>query len=181
MTSPHPDVSTNADLEALLQQEPVPPLPQKQAEPVFLDSWEAEAYAIGNLLVKEGHLLPAEWMQRMAAAIAFAQAAGDPDHGDTYYHHWCAALESFCFDRRWISPELYQRQLDLWAAAIANTPHGVPLALENATEPPRCVDHGHSLGHRHDHHHSHATDALPPSHYWSPIHRSRVNSSSPEH
>lgn len=180
MTSPHPDVSTNADLDALLNREAVPPLPQKQGEPVFRDSWEAEAYAIGNLLVKEGHLLPAEWMQRMAAAIACAQAAGDPDRGDTYYQHWCAALESFCFDRQWILPDLYQQQLDLWAAAIANTPHGVPLALENATAPPCSEGPGHPHGPTHHHHHSHPADAPPPPHYWSPIHRSRVNPIRPE-
>jgi nitrile hydratase accessory protein len=180
MTTPHPDVSTKADLQALLEREALSPLPQKQGEPVFQDSWEAEAYAIGNLLVKEGHLLSAEWMQRMAVAISAAQAAGDPDHGDTYYQHWCAALESFCFDRNWISPDLYQQQLALWAAAIANTPHGVPLALENASAPPCGVDHGHSHAHSHAHGHPHHAAAPPPPHYWTPIHRSPVNPSPPE-
>jgi hypothetical protein len=31
--------------------------------------------------------------QRLPARIAAAQAAGDPDIGDTYYHHWLGALE----------------------------------------------------------------------------------------
>lgn len=180
MTTAHPDVSTNADLDALLHHEAIAPLPQKQGEPVFRDSWEAEAYAIGNLLVKEGHLLPAEWMQRMAAAIAQAQAAGDPDCGDTYYLHWCAALESVCFDREWISPDLYQQQLALWAQAIANTPHGVPLALENATTPPGGHHHGHTHDHGHSHDHGHNANEAPPPHYWTPIHRSRVNPLEPE-
>jgi nitrile hydratase accessory protein len=168
MKAPHPDVSTNAALEGLLYQEAVPPLPHKRGEPVFRDSWEAEAYAIGNLLVKEGHIIPAEWMECMAAAIASAQASGDSDNGDTYYQHWCAALESFCFESGWISPDLYQQQLALWAQAIANTPHGVPLALDNATAPP-CGD-----AHAHSHDHGHHADTPPPQ-VFTPIHRSRVN------
>lgn len=194
MSTPHPDVSSQADLDALLHGEGLAPLPQKRGEPVFRDSWEAEAYAMGNLLVKEGHIVPAQWMERMAAAIASAQAGGDPDCGDTYYHHWCAALESLCFDRDWISPDLYQQQLDLWGHAIANTPHGVPLALENASAPPCGQEHGHHHdqgNHGHHHHpehnhshnhsqsHNHQPDAPPPAHFWTPIHRSRLKPPGP--
>ncbi len=32
-------------------------------------------------------------MAVISAEIAAAQAAGDPDLGDTYYRHWLAALE----------------------------------------------------------------------------------------
>jgi nitrile hydratase accessory protein len=34
-----------------------------------------------------------EWAKALAEEIANAQAAGDPDLGDTYYRHWVAALE----------------------------------------------------------------------------------------
>lgn len=174
MSTPHPDVSSDANLDMLLQQEAVPPLPHKRGEPVFRDSWEAEAYAIGNLLVKEGHILPADWMQRMAAAISSAQATGDPDLGDTYYQHWCAALESFCFDNDWISPDLYEQQLALWGQAIANTPHGVALALANASVPSHGAEHDHTHDHQHGHSHAHASEPAPPAHYHTPIHRSRL-------
>ena len=113
-------------------------------------------------------------MERMAAAISRAQAEGDPDLGDTYYQHWCAALESFCFDHHWISPDLYEQQLALWAQAIANTPHGVPLSLENATAPPHSAGHNHDHGHQHGHSHAHPPEAAPPAHYWTPIYRSRL-------
>ncbi|MFM7265341.1 MAG: nitrile hydratase accessory protein, partial [Cyanobium sp.] len=132
MSPSHPDVSSGADLETLQQVEPLSPLPHKRGEPVFRDSWEAEAYAIGNLLVRDGRLSRAEWMELMASAIRTAQAAGDPDCGDTYYQHWCAALEAFCLQNGWVSADDYAQLLALWARAIANTPHGVPLALENA-------------------------------------------------
>jgi nitrile hydratase accessory protein len=186
MSTSHPDVSTNAGLEELFHEEALPPLPHKRGEPIFRDSWEAEVYAIGNLLVKEGHILPAEWMKCMADAIARAQAEGDPDSGDTYYRHWCAALETVCFEKDWTTPDLYQQQLTLWAIAIANTPHGVPLSLENAFRSDVDIahvgyhGHSHSHTHTHTHTHSHGPEAAPPPQYWTPIHRSRLKPATPE-
>lgn len=175
MSRTNPDVSRGADLAALQQGEPLPPLPHKRGEPVFRDSWEAEAYAIGNLLVKDGRLSRAAWMELTAAAIGSAQAAGDPDSGDTYYQHWCAALEAYCQQKGWVSPEEYQQLLALWAQAIANTPHGVPLALENAFASDADHGHDHPHGHDHGHHHHHpAPGREPPAHYWMPIHRQRL-------
>ena len=34
-----------------------------------------------------------EWAASFAEEIKRAQAAGDPDTGETYYRHWLAALE----------------------------------------------------------------------------------------
>ena len=83
----NPDVTTTADLDQALKAEPLPVLAKNRGEPVFRDSWEAEAFAIGNILVKDERLSCRQWMDLMAAAIQTAQAAGDPDQGDTYYHH----------------------------------------------------------------------------------------------
>lgn len=197
MASNNPDVTTRADVGEALQAEAIQPLPRKRGEPVFQNSWEAEAYAIGNLLVKEGLISCRQWMDLMASAIQRAQTAGDPDHGDTYYNHWCAALESFCFQMQWISQHDYQNLLSLWAEAIANTPHGVPLTIENAfraSQPhsaQRDGDHGHHHGHDHGHHHAHGHDhghghshshqagAAPPEHYWTPLHVTRLNPAKP--
>jgi nitrile hydratase accessory protein len=188
----NPDVTTTADLDQALKAEPLPVLAKNRGEPVFRDSWEAEAFAIGNILVKDERLSCRQWMDLMAAAIQTAQAAGDPDQGDTYYHHWCSALESFCFQMDWISPTAYNELVDLWALAIANTPHGVALSLENASQAdpqgPGHHHHGHDHDHHHGHHHHghphhqpdppvhhHETPAqVPPEGYWKPIHISRL-------
>ena len=171
MIPSNPDVTNNADMESAIQEEALPPLPRKRGEPVFQDSWEAEAYAMGNILVKSGLVSCRQWMDLMADAIQKAQAAGDPDTGDTYYHHWCAALESLCFQRGLISPEAYQDLLVLWAQAIANTPHGVSLSIHNAEldASHRPLSNAHS--HKHSHSHSHGDECgEPPAHYWTPIH-----------
>ena len=136
-----------------LQQEPIPPLIKDNGDPVFRDSWEAEAFAIGNLLIKQGFLSCSEWVEIFSQEIKAAQAQGDPDRGDTYFSHWCSALERICVERGLTNWGDYQEQLDLWHQAVLNTPHGIPLAIENAyrdTEEPYGDDH-----HHHHHHHEH--------------------------
>lgn len=188
MIPSNPDVTNSADVESALDGEALKPLPNKSGEPVFRDSWEAEAYAMGNILVREGLVSRGQWMNQMADAIQKAQAAGDADHGDTYYSHWCTALESVCFDLGLISPGDYGQLLDVWGQAIANTPHGVALSIENADLAPQ--QHGHSHSHSHSHTHGHAHDHdhghshcdgsdHPPAHYWAPIYREQLSAEDP--
>jgi nitrile hydratase accessory protein len=44
-------------------------------------------------LHKAGCFTWPEWVAAISTEITAAQAAGDPDLGDTYYLHWLAALE----------------------------------------------------------------------------------------
>lgn len=166
---PHPDVTNTADIELAIQSETIPPLLRKRGEPVFQDSWEAEAYAMGTILVKEGCVSYHHWMELMGEAIRKAQAAGDPDTGESYYFHCCHALEALCFEMGLISPEDYQELLALWAQAIAHTPHGVALSIDHAHLDGSSSSPNHGPHHGHDHSHG-ATHHGPPDHYWSPIH-----------
>lgn len=165
---------------ANFKNEPCQPLHREMGEAPFNDSWEAEAYAMGNLLVKLNHLSSKEWMELMAESIKEAQNHGDPDTGKTYYNHWCRSLEKFCFLTGLSDPEQHQSILELWKKAISNTPHGVPLAIENAFlddeehhDIPSLKEHVHhdpivksdSL----DRHHSHERPATPPKTYYAPI------------
>jgi|GEM_PF-1043320 len=75
--------------------------------------------------------------------IKLAQAQGDLDRGDTYYSHWLSALEKLCFERGLSDSQSYQNSLQLRRKAIKNTPHGVPLALENAFLSQDDHHHGH--------------------------------------
>lgn len=146
-----------------LTQEPIPPLLKDDGQPIFKDSWEAEAFAIGNLLIKQGFLSCSEWVEIFSQEIKNAQAKGDRDRGDTYYSHWLNALERLCMERGLTDWETYQKQLELWHKAVLNTPHGVPLAIENAYRE-REDDHNHSHHHDHTHghhHHHHESESLP--------------------
>ena len=61
--------------------------------PVFRAQWEAEAFALAVSLNERGLFTWKEWAATVGDEIKKAQAAGDPDTGDTYYHHWLATLE----------------------------------------------------------------------------------------
>jgi nitrile hydratase accessory protein len=133
-----------------LLKEPAPPLLRDDGSPPFRDLAEAEAFAMGNLLIKSGMVSCKEWETAMNQAILRAQEAGDPDRGDTYFNHWADALENVVIAHQLTDRETLSAQQALWDRAIRNTPHGVALSLENAFLEPH--DHGH---HHHDHDHEH--------------------------
>ena len=64
-----------------------------QGERVFREPWEAQAFALALTLQQRGVFSWSEWAATLGEEISKAQAAGDPDTGETYYQHWLAALE----------------------------------------------------------------------------------------
>jgi nitrile hydratase accessory protein len=108
----------------------LPALPRDEAgAPVFQAPWEAQAFAMAVRLHEAGHFTWTEWAERLAQAIKRAQAAGDPDRGDTYYHHWLVALESLVAEKGLIAAEELRRRKAEWEAAALATPHGKHIEL----------------------------------------------------
>ena len=58
-----------------------------------------------------------------------AQAAGDPDTGETYYRHWLAALERLVAEKGVADAATLTRYADAWGRAADRTPHGTPIEL----------------------------------------------------
>jgi nitrile hydratase accessory protein len=80
-------------------------------------------------LHEAGYFTWPEWAARLAAEIQQAQAAGDPDLGNTYYLHWLAALERLVAEKGLVAAgELSLRKAE-WDAAARATPHGKPIEL----------------------------------------------------
>ena len=73
--------------------EAVPSIPRDAEGPVFREPWEAQAFAMALALHERGLFTWAEWAATLGDEIKRAQAAGDPDTGETYYRHWLDALE----------------------------------------------------------------------------------------
>ena len=67
--------------------------------------------------------------QRSRAEIKRAQAAGDPDTGETYYRHWLNALERLVAEKGIANRDLLSRYYDAWDHAADRTPHGTPIEL----------------------------------------------------
>ena len=106
--------------------------PQDTDGPVFKNAWEAQAFAMAVLLHEHGVFTWREWAAALADEIKAAQARGDPDLGDTYYHHWLHALEHLVVQKGVASAELLHDTAHAWEDAARATPHGQPIVLGNS-------------------------------------------------
>lgn len=107
----------------------LPGQPVDQGEPVFGEPWEAHAFAMAVRLHERGVFTWPQWAATLADEIERAQAAGDPDTGETYYHHWLAALERLVAETGAASTDDQERTRDAWRRAADRTPHGTPIEL----------------------------------------------------
>ena len=98
--------------------------------PQFREPWEAEAFALTMTLYERGLFTWPEWTETIADQIKKAQAAGDPDTGETYYRHWLNALERLVADKGVADRTTLTRYRDAWERAAGATPHGEPIVLK---------------------------------------------------
>ena len=110
--------------------EAVPSIPRDDDGPVFREPWEAQAFAMTLALHRRGLFSWNEWAATLADEIKRAQAEGDPDTGETYYHHWLAALERIVAEKKIATPDALHRYRDAWDHAADRTPHGTPIELK---------------------------------------------------
>src|SRR3989475_12733239 len=94
--------------------EAVPGIPRDAEGPVFREPWEAQAFAMALALPERGLFTWREWAAALADEIKRAQAAGDPDTGETYYRHWLAALERIVAAKGVIDAQTLERYHDAW-------------------------------------------------------------------
>ena len=109
--------------------EGVPGVPRDAEGPVFGEPWEAQAFALALALHSRGLFTWPEWAATLGAEITRAQAAGDPDTGETYYRHWLAALERIVAEKGVADARTLARYHDAWDRAADRTPHGLPIEL----------------------------------------------------
>lgn len=109
----------------------VAPLPRDDDGPVFREPWEAQAFAMAVALNERGVFTWSEWAATLSDEIRRAQAAGDPDAGDSYYRHWLAALERLVAEKGVTSADALFSRKAAWDRAAHATPHGQPILLEN--------------------------------------------------
>lgn len=108
----------------------VPGIPRDAEGPVFREPWEAQAFAMTLALHERGVFSWGEWAEALGGEIKRAQAAGDPDTGETYYLHWLAALEKLVAEKGVTTGETLHRYKHAWEHACDRTPHGQPIELK---------------------------------------------------
>jgi nitrile hydratase accessory protein len=110
----------------------LPGLPRSADGPLFTAPWQAQAFAMALALHARGVFTWPEWAAALHAAIRRAQDAGDPDTGSTYYRHWVDALESLVLQKGLGNADHLHALEHAWEAAAERTPHGQPIALNDA-------------------------------------------------
>ena len=110
--------------------EAVPSIPRDSEGPVFREPWEAQAFAMALALHDRGLFTWPELAATLADEIKRAQAAGDPDTGETYYRHWLNALERIVAEKGIATRDTLHRYRDAWDHAADRTPHGDPIELK---------------------------------------------------
>lgn len=100
------------------------------AGPVFAEPWMAQAFALTLQLHQRGLFSWPEWAEALSAQIRAARQGGDADLGDTYYHHWLAALEGLVAAKGAAQADELARCARAWDHAADRTPHGQPIVLQ---------------------------------------------------
>jgi len=105
-------------------------MPLLQADgPAFAEPWQAQAFAMTLALHDRAVFSWDQWAQALSESIKASQASGDPDTGQTYYHHWLSALEQMALRAQVVSADQLQARQDGWRQAAARTPHGQAIEL----------------------------------------------------
>jgi len=118
------------DLKAAMQAaDAVPSIPRDSGGPVFREPWEAQVFAMALALHERGVFTWPEWADALGTEIKRAQAAGDPDSGETYYRHWLATLEALVARKGIATDAILHRYRGAWERACLRTPHGAPIEL----------------------------------------------------
>ncbi len=107
----------------------IPSIPRDADGPVFREPWEAQAFAMTLALYERRMFTWPEWAAALAEEIKRAQAAGDPDTGETYYRHWLNALERLVAEKGVTDAGTLSRYQHAWDHAADRTPHGQPIEL----------------------------------------------------
>ena len=103
--------------------------PKNDEGPVFREPWEAQAFALAIALHEQDVFSWSEWAGALSEEISAAQAAGDPDLGDTYYQHWLCALERLVLEKKHADANEISTRISEWRNAYLTTPHGKPVEL----------------------------------------------------
>ena len=99
---------------------------------MFVEPWQAQAFALAVRLSAQGHFTWREWAAALAEELKSAAQRGEPDDGSRYYEHWLAALERLVAAKGLSNPGEMLSRKEAWADAYRHTPHGKPVALRNA-------------------------------------------------
>lgn len=93
--------------------------------PPFDEPWQAQSYAMAQVLIERGTISASAWADTFGAAIRARLASGAEDTTTTYFAAIADALATVLTLE---SSEIDQKVED-WREAFESTPHGKPVLL----------------------------------------------------
>lgn len=103
---------------------------REEQRPSFNEPWQAEAYALVQVLIETARISPQEWAALFGDALRDAAIHGKPDNSETYYAALSKALEHVLVVAGLVQDAEVEQRTDDWRAAYHRTPHGKPVKLE---------------------------------------------------
>lgn len=103
-------------------------LPFAEAEAVFSEPWQAQAFAMTVALHQSGLFSWQEWTAGLSAELNQVDAK---EHGSDYYRCWLSALEKLLGRKEITARGEIDALAAAWQRAAHATPHGKPILLEN--------------------------------------------------
>ncbi|MGX5668460.1 nitrile hydratase accessory protein [Rhizobium daejeonense] len=106
-----------------------PGLPKSaEGDPVFVEPWNAQAFAMTVHLHERGLFSWGEWAKALSAELHRPERAED---GSDYFDGWVAALTGLLVSKGLADADTVLALQESWKRAAEATPHGSPILLEN--------------------------------------------------
>lgn len=110
--------------------------------------WQASMFSLTVNLYKVGLFPWSQWVEIFSNEIKRSPRLQDESINDAYYRQWAVALEAMLGTLGLITGDDVEEAAQVWRQAYLNTPHGMPVLLQNADCPP-------AKAHNHHHHAAH--------------------------
>lgn len=101
----------------------------EDGHPAFAEPWQAEAYALVQVLIETGRVNPTQWAEAFGSALRKVAAGGALEDSGTYYAALADALGQVLLDDGRLRAGEAEQRVKAWRAAYQQTPHGKPVAL----------------------------------------------------
>ncbi|MEM7088545.1 MAG: nitrile hydratase accessory protein [Pseudomonadota bacterium] len=98
-------------------------------EPVFVEPWHAQVFAVTVALNEAGHFDWPDWAARFSDTLKRKGLGRDLDGGDDYFHAWLETLEDLLAYQGAALPDDVHNLHQAWEKAYLRTPHGQPVQL----------------------------------------------------
>ncbi|MEE9388525.1 MAG: nitrile hydratase accessory protein [Paracoccaceae bacterium] len=103
--------------------------PLKPRDAVFDEAWHAQTLALADTMVQAGIFSADDWALALGAALKQADAKGESDTTETYYHCAINTLEQLVARNTAIDQPALNSRKASWERAYLATPHGQPVSL----------------------------------------------------